>query len=1264
MPLIPPRSSFLLLSSIQNINHTPPSFFFMYTGGSFVAPNTWEFRTIDRIWRRYYCANANPGPRALHSLTRVTYQGVDQVLLFGGLTSSADILPKIGASMTILDDVWLYNPNGVCDPCVHKSDCHCDTDCHVWRRVETTGIGPGPIAGHLTVPIDSRTVAVIGGCSDVHSMGQQPLFMVDGNNTLVFHCNTNSGDNNTEFSAYSSRPFAHLLRLEDDGTGTWAPLQLRGTVQPYPRWAHHGCARDAVATDGGGAKMEGYVRAGWGVDNAIGEYYANADYNDMWYMVITVDGDTLGNSTVEWTDITVPSVASYAKYEPTPFTNRGSASWVDGYMVVTGIEKADLHITGPKLKAWVYLEDGSAGAGNGRWSRVRPNKVITYSIYAGSFLYREISGHSMDVVGGEIVISGNFINSNSGSAVNLFVVTINADPQLDEDDLNSFLVVYTGRIINTEPEPRIGASMVTLGNVLWVYGGYGGHTWGTGLFYVSLTGPDAGEWRFLYNDNDEYGTTPGRRTFHSAVKLSDGNTFLIHGGVVGTSSVRVPREATGVYIWSQTLLSWEEMVCRGDEPHIYDHQGVLVDGGRAVLYFGGRLTGRVSQKMIVNRLDLVDKEWQQLTAANAGSASSSDMSWPANVASPTAVALVGSDSREYVYVIGGLLQESTELVDQNTLHRYDVAAGTWSVVPLVFRTTDIMPFPKDTTIYPRHRHCAQALSTRKFLLYGGQQTTDIKKSRILDDVWSFDSITEEWTLLSAYNPIEKKNTYHIMGSTSQGSSGPTIFNLVGASCSQFEGDLYVFGGLTENVYSNYLSRFRPACRLGYDSEGKSFSTTQCRPCPVGTYRTRNDTVCRGCPKHLSTYSERSISLSDCNICKPNTCNGHGTCTVLVSQVPTANCACDFGYTGAYCDNIWQLLVLGVVLGVVLLVTTYTILYRKLRKRLRMNKRYTELQTLLLEESRQEVKEMERAWQIDWEEVLLQQRIDAGYEGTVGEVWLAQFRDQEVAVKKLMRAWWQGDESVTSDFDQEIRLLRTLNHRNIVYFYGAGRDEQGCPFFVTEFVTRGSLMKVLADTATHLSWRRRLGFLEDAARGMQFIHGLDPPRIHRDLKTLNLLVSSNWTIKVADFGTAALVEQFSEHSDGGTANTHSGRARLDTTPLYAAPEIINGGTCTMASDVYSYAIVMWEVATRQEPFGDVRHRSEVLEMVARGSRPRVSEQLHADMPRGFNHLMVSAWAQDAGVRPSFLDIVPKICEIIEKTQSVNRTPVYQQAETRA
>ena len=92
--------------------------------------------------------------------------------------------------------------------------------------------------------------------------------------------------------------------------------------------------------------------------------------------------------------------------------------------------------------------------------------------------------------------------------------------------------------------------------------------------------------------------------------------------------------------------------------------------------------------------------------------------------------------------------------------------------------------------------------------------------------------------------------------------------------------------------------------------------------------------------------------------------------------------------------------------------------------------------------------------------------------------------------------------------------------------------------------RGSLNRLLMDSSVELDWEMQVRFALDAAKGMRFLHGLTPERIHRDLKSPNLLVSDHWVVKVSDFGTSRITEMMGQH--GATeGNGSKGRSESAT-----------------------------------------------------------------------------------------------------------------------
>jgi len=154
---------------------------------------------------------------------------------------------------------------------------------------------------------------------------------------------------------------------------------------------------------------------------------------------------------------------------------------------------------------------------------------------------------------------------------------------------------------------------------------------------------------------------------------------------------------------------------------------------------------------------------------------------------------------------------------------------------------------------------------------------------------------------------------------------------------------------------------------------------------------------------------------------------------------------------------------------------------------------------------------------------------------------------------------------------EIRMNAQLRHPNIVLYMGACELPELA--LVTEFMARGSLTSILAD-ARHekfvLTWMRKLHFALDAANGMNFLHHQPIPVLHCDLKSQNLLVGSLWEVKVADFGLSMAAYALQEKV---------GSVR------WMGPEVLRGERYDTKSDVFSYGIVMYEIASEHLPYHD-------------------------------------------------------------------------------
>uniref|UniRef100_A0A0E0HG25 non-specific serine/threonine protein kinase n=1 Tax=Oryza nivara TaxID=4536 RepID=A0A0E0HG25_ORYNI len=185
-------------------------------------------------------------------------------------------------------------------------------------------------------------------------------------------------------------------------------------------------------------------------------------------------------------------------------------------------------------------------------------------------------------------------------------------------------------------------------------------------------------------------------------------------------------------------------------------------------------------------------------------------------------------------------------------------------------------------------------------------------------------------------------------------------------------------------------------------------------------------------------------------------------------------------------------------------------------------------------------------------------------GGYGKVYRGILGDgTRVAIKRADRNSMQG----AVEFKNEIELLSRVHHRNLVSLIGFCY-EQGEQMLVYEYISNGTLRENLTGSGTYLDWKKRLRIALGSARGLAYLHELaDPPIIHRDIKSTNILLDNNLKAKVADFGLSKLV-----------ADTEKGHVstQVKGTLGYLDPEYYMTQQLSEKSDVYSFGVVMLEL----------------------------------------------------------------------------------------
>ncbi|KFO20122.1 Receptor-interacting serine/threonine-protein kinase 2 [Fukomys damarensis] len=200
---------------------------------------------------------------------------------------------------------------------------------------------------------------------------------------------------------------------------------------------------------------------------------------------------------------------------------------------------------------------------------------------------------------------------------------------------------------------------------------------------------------------------------------------------------------------------------------------------------------------------------------------------------------------------------------------------------------------------------------------------------------------------------------------------------------------------------------------------------------------------------------------------------------------------------------------------------------------------------------------------------------------------------------------------------------------------------------------GSLNELLHRKTEYpnVAWPLRFRILHEIALGVNYLHNMNPPLLHHDLKTQNILLDNEFHVKIADFGLSKWRMMSLSQSRGSKSSPEGG------TIIYMPPENYEPGQNTRASvkhDIYSYAIITWEVLSRKQPFEEVTNPLQIMYSVSQGRRPDTNEEsLPLDIPH--RALMISlierGWAQNPDERPSFLKCLIELEPLLRTFEEV-------------
>ncbi|KAJ3975898.1 kinase-like domain-containing protein [Lentinula raphanica] len=257
---------------------------------------------------------------------------------------------------------------------------------------------------------------------------------------------------------------------------------------------------------------------------------------------------------------------------------------------------------------------------------------------------------------------------------------------------------------------------------------------------------------------------------------------------------------------------------------------------------------------------------------------------------------------------------------------------------------------------------------------------------------------------------------------------------------------------------------------------------------------------------------------------------------------------------------------------------------------------------------------------------------AVFGGGFADIWRGRF-DNTVVCLKVLRSFTSANASANQqlrkEFCREALVWKQLDHPNVLPFKGVNEDLFSPSYcLISPWMKHGNVMEFLQRHPD----QGRLSLIAQVADGLQYLHGLDPPVIHGDIRGANILITDDCRCCLADFGLALMAES---HSYKEKSLSFRGSIRW-MAPEILDPTLYHPSRPRTSRDIYAFGCTVVEILTGNPPFPDIRYDVAVISRVLRGYKPQIPASLTSISP-DLAELIYRCWDPVPSERPTAEDI---------------------------